>query len=906
MAKRPLIMKLARKISIESLTFTGITETDPEYKILDPVVTDEMARVGLGLKVRKWLTAEDVAGAVGKDAPHCEKELWKLADAGVCKVAKMDGEDKYFLPIWVPGIMECMVANKKNAEKHPIIGQCFEEYTRRRTQLLAPNMTVGNGLMRVIPVEKAISGETTARTFEEVSGYVENAYMLAVSDCTCRRARRLMGEGCGHIETDMCIQLDDGAEFFVRTGKARQIDKKEAYEILKRAEDNGLVHQTPNLDGPGKTLAICNCCGCSCFSLRVGEYYNAYDFVRSNYVSKVDADKCVACGQCVESCQVNALKLGQKLCSSTPVVIGYEHPTPADNLWGEDKWNPDFRTTRENVVETGTSPCKTACPAHIGVQGYIKLAAQGKYREALELIKEENPFPAVCGRVCNRRCEDACTRGDVDEPIAIDEIKKFIAQADLKAETRYVPPLLNQIGKPYPQKVAVVGAGPAGLSCAYYLARKGYPVTVFEKEARLGGMLTMGIPSYRLEKDVIDAEIDVLREMGVTFKTGVEVGKDVSLATLREQGFRAFYVAVGAQGGRKVGIPGEDAAGVRTGVDFLKAVNLGTASSLSGRTVVIGGGNVAIDVARTAVRSGSASVSLYCLEGRDAMPAAADEVAEAEAEGVSVNDAWGPKEILVEDGKVKGVVFKKCVSVFDADKRFNPRYDESTQRTVECDDVLLSIGQSIEWGNLLRGTKAVLNRNDTIQADGFTYQTAEPDVFAGGDALTGPKFAIDAIAAGKEAAVSIHRFVQPGQSLVIGRDRRLYKELDKKGAELAGFDAAPRQKPVHGDAAKAAATFRDLRGTLTEEQLKKETERCLGCGATVVDEYKCVGCGICTTKCRFDAISLVKRTDVHGGVFEKAILGVMVPTMLKRGAMIAMKPMTGMFKKGKTERTLVK
>ena len=793
--------------------------------------------------------------------------------------------------------MECMVANKANAEKFPVLGECFEEYTRRRTKILAPNLPVGKGLMRVIPVEKAISGETKARSFEEVSKYVEEAYMLAVSDCTCRRSRRLMGEGCGHLETDMCIQLNDGAEYFVRTGKARQITKEEAYEILQRAEDNGLVHQTPNLDGPGNTLAICNCCGCSCFALRVGEYYNAFDFSRSNYVSQVDPEKCVACGQCVENCQVNALKLGQKLCSKTPVVTEFKHKKPQNNMWGADKWNPEFRTTRVNVVESGTSPCKTNCPAHIAIQGYIKFAAQGKYREALELIKKENPFPAVCGRICNRRCEQACTRGDVDEAVAIDEIKKFIAQQDLDAKTRYIPAMLNQTGKAFTNKIAVVGAGPAGLSCAFYLALKGYPVTVFEKQKRLGGMLTLGIPSFRLEKDVVDAEIEVLREMGVTFKTGVEVGKDVTLDDLRKQGFEAFYVAIGAQGGRKIGVPGEDAKGVFAGVDFLRAINMGEDLRLSGKTVVIGGGNVAVDVARTAARAGSESVAMFCLETRDIMPAALDEIEETEAEGISVNNAWGPKEILVEGGKVKAVVFKKCTAVFDAERRFNPQYDEANLKTVECDNVLLSIGQSILWGNLLEGSKAELNRNNTVKADPFTYQTAQADVFVGGDALTGPKFAIDAIAAGKEGAVSIHRFVQPGQSLVIGRDRRQYKELDKKNAELESYDTMPRQRAGNAEAAKAKTSFRDLRGTLTAEQVKLETERCLGCGATICDQYMCVGCGICTTKCQFDAIKLVKRSDAFGVPFEKTVTGVMVPNILKRGATIAVKPLVGLFSK---------
>jgi NADPH-dependent glutamate synthase beta subunit-like oxidoreductase/Na+-translocating ferredoxin:NAD+ oxidoreductase RNF subunit RnfB len=900
MVTRPLIMKLANKISIESKTYTGIKETDPEYKILDPVVTNEMAEVGLGLKVRKFLTTTEIARKVNKTEDYCREQLWKLSDAGVCKVTKRkDGVDTWFLPIWVPGIMEMMVANKENVEKYPVIAECFEEYTRRRTAMLAPNMPIGNGLMRAIPVEKAISGETTARSFEEISEYIEKAYMLSVSDCSCRRSRRLMGEGCGHLEKDMCIQLNDGAEYYVRTGKGRQIAKEEAYEILRRAEENGLVHEMPNLDGPGEGLAICNCCGCSCFALRVGEYYNAFDFNRSNYVSQIDTEKCVGCGQCVENCQVNALKLGQKLCSKTPVVTEFKHDHPQNTKWGPDKWNPEYRTTREDVVDTGTAPCKTNCPAHIAIQGYIKLAAQGKYREALELIKKENPFPAICGRICNRRCESSCTRGDIDEPIAIDEIKKFIAQQDLNSETRYVPTMINQTGKAFTNKIAVIGAGPAGLSCAFFLSQKGYPVTVFEKENKLGGMLTLGIPSFRLEKDVVEAEINILKEMSVTFKTGTEVGKDVTLDQLRSEGYEAFYVAIGAQGGRKIGVPGEDAQGVITGVDFLRNINLNDNTKLYGSTVVVGGGNVAIDVARAAIRAGSSDVSMFCLESRTIMPAAVDEIEDAEAEEIVINNSWGPKEIIVEEGKAKGIIFKKCTTVFDANHNFNPQYDENNTITVECENVLLSVGQSIIWRDLLEGSKIGLNRNQTCKADSFTYQTEQPDIFVGGDVYTGPKFAIDAIAAGKEGAVSIHRFVQPGQSLIIGRDRRQYKELDKKNVLIPvdNYDNSSRQKLSKVDDSKEKETFCDLRGTFTEEQIKKETERCLGCGATIVDQYACVGCGICTTKCKFDAIHLVKRTDTHGVQFEKAITGVMVPNMIKRAGRIAIKNVSRLFSK---------
>lgn len=884
---RPLIMKLATKISVEAKSYTGITVHDPEYRILEPVVTDEMAEVALAAKVRKNMTAEEIASRCKKPLEETKRLLWDLAVAGVMRVHHADGSDYYMLPIWVPGIMEMMVANKEQAEKYPVMAECFEEYTRRRTKLLGPNIPVGKGLMRVIPVEEAINGESHAADYEEVSSYIEKAWRLCVSDCTCRRSRRLMGEGCGHLEQDMCIQLDEGADYFIRTGVGREITKEEAYEILKRAEENGLVHEIQNLDGEGKTVAICNCCTCSCFSLRVGKYYMSPDFNRSNYVSRVDVDKCTACGQCVENCQVNALHLGRKLCVKTPIPEK-ETETPHDHVWmlNKKRWNPEFRFNRDEIDESGTAPCKTNCPAHIAVQGYIKLAAQGKYMEALELIKKNNPFPAVCGHICNRRCEDACSRADVDEPVAIDEIKKFIAEQELNAENRFIPKMLNPQGEKYGKKIAVIGGGPGGLSCAYYLQARGYDVTVFEKSGRLGGMLTLGIPAFRLEKDVVDAEIEVLREMGTEFRTGVEVGKDVTIRQLRQQGYLAFYLAVGAQGGRKLGVEGEEAEGVQSGVAFLRNVNIDETTRLEGRTVVVGGGNVAIDVARTAIRTGSSEVSLYCLESAEEMPTQAEEQKEAEDEGITLNCGWGPKRILTKDGHVTGIELKRCTAVFDENHRFCPQYDENDTITAECENILVSIGQSIQWGSMLDGTRVRLNRNQTVMADERTYQTGEPDIFAGGDAYTGPKFAIDAIAAGKEAAESIHRFVQPGQSLIIGRPAGKYHELDKDNVDWDSFNHTPRERPAMPDPELAKHTMRDLRGTFTEEQVKKETERCLGCGATVVDQNICVGCGICTTKCKFDAIHLERRYDGHEVPYEKLIVGHMAPTLIKRGAKI--------------------
>ena len=856
MAHRPNILKLATKISLESLTYTGITYDDPEYKILEPIVDDDMCEIMMHMRLEANRTAEEIARRAKKDLAFTMEQLNKLKVAGVIRSRRVDGKECWYYPIWVPGIMEGVLSNREQCDRYPVLGECFEAYTRVRVSMLAPFMDVGMNLMRVIPVQSAIENNSRKASYDEVAKLIEDAWAVSVGPCSCRRARRLMGEGCGHLEEDMCMYLNDNAVNYSETGSHRRISKEEAFEILKRAEDNGLVHELNVTPGYDDTTAICNCCSCSCFALRIASYFRAPDAIRTNYIAKVDKEKCVACGQCVENCQLNAVRLGQKLCPR-PANEPRPAETPRNTLWFGKRYDPDYRTNRTDVMPEGTAPCKAACPAHVPVQAYIRLASEGRCAEALELIKKELPFPAVCGRICNRKCEDVCTRGEIDAPVAIDEIKKYIAEQELSAETRFVPKLLNQIGKPYPEKIAVIGAGPAGLSCAYYLAVKGYPVTVFEKEQVLGGMLTLGIPSFRLEKSVINAEIDVLRELGVTFRTGVEIGKDLSLDDLRRDEYKAFYLAIGASKGTELGIPGEALYGVSSGIDFLRKVNQGERPEIGTDVAVIGGGNVAMDVARAALRLG-AHVTVYYRRNEEEMPADRDEVAEAKAEGVCFRYLTAPVEIQGE-GTVSALKLEKMVpGARDAGGRLSIRGSGEFE-TVPTTAVLVATGQKVDLGGI--GLRAGMK--GTVEADEMTCQTEIPDVFAGGDVVTGPQFVIDAIAAGKEAAVSIHRFVHAGQTLTLGRDHRDYRAFDKATVQigLGGFDTAPRQKAAGLKGTEAGTSFNDLRGTFSEEQVKAECARCLGCGTAVVDEYMCVGCGICTTKCRFDAIHLEKVYD---------------------------------------------
>ncbi len=866
MEKRPNILKLCTKISLESLTYTGITYKDCEYRILNPIVDDDMCEVMMHMKLDTPRTTEEIARRCKKDVKWTEEQLEKLRTAGVCRT--MEGKNGHkagwYYPIWVPGIMEGVLSNREQCDKYPDLGKCFEEYTRLRLAPLAPTLqhgTRGMAFMRVMPVMSAIENDSHAAYYDEVAGIIEKAFAISVGPCSCRRSRRLIGEGCGHLEEDMCMYVNDNALNMIKSGAHRPVTKEEAYEILQRAEDNGLVHEVNQTPGFDEVTAICNCCGCSCYGLRIANYFRANQAIHSNYVAKVDSSKCVACGQCVENCQANALKLGQK-CSTVDPDISKTYRNDVEVPWDKKTYNVEYRTNRTDVMPSGTSPCKAACPAHIPVQGYLRLAAEGRYTEALELIKKENPFPAVCGRICNKKCEEACSRASIDEAVAIDDIKKFIAEKDLDSKTRFVPKMLNQIGKPYPEKIAVIGAGPAGLSCAYYLAVKGYPVTVFEKEKELGGMLTLGIPSFRLDKKVVKAEIDVLKKLGVKFKTGVEIGKDKTLDQLRKDGFKAFFLAIGASKGTKVGCAGDDMDGVFTGLDFLRAVNMGEKPAIGKNVAVIGGGNVAIDVARAAVRLGAKTTIVY-RRGEEQMPAAADEVAEAKEEGVKFKFLAAPAEI---SGEGKAQELKVEIMELKDGKPVGTGEFE----TMAVSAVISAIGQKIDMSGI-EGIKAGVKGN--VSVDKY-LQTSAPDVFAGGDVVTGPKFAIDAIAAGKEASISIHRYVHPGQTQDLGRDNRDYKPLDIKTLAISaeGFDCAPRQKVAAVSGKEAKKTMSDLRGTLTEEQIKKEAARCLGCGSVVLDEDMCFGCGICTTKCKFGAITLEKYMDTKYESYHKTLL----------------------------------
>ena len=899
---REPIAKLGKKITDripQKLGLKKITRNDPEYWGLAGVLTDEEALLALKLGVRKPKTLSEIVKISGLEEKKCEALLEEMSRKGLLEYNWENAahEKQYVLPMYVPGCAEFFNMNAKILESNPEMGTFFEHMSRLPLEKITPFVPEGGaGIgMHVIPVEKAIEMENESVDLEHISYWLskyEGKY--AASPCSCRRSRLTHDEGCADDPEGWCVAVGDMADYVVETQKdGRYISKEEALDIFRQAEENGFVHQITNIDGKDKIFAICNCNVNVCYALRTSQLFNTPNMSRSAYIAKVEKQNCVACGKCVEACPAGAVKLGQKLCDKEGCEITYPRmPLPGDQPWGEHMWTHNYRdVNRINCYDAGTAPCKTACPAHIGIQGYLQLAKEGRYEDALALIKKDNPLPAVCGHVCNRRCEDACTRGTIDEAVAIDEVKRFIAERDLNAETRFIPKkTIPSLKGGFEEKIAIIGAGPAGLSCAYFLALTGYKPTIFEKNAEPGGMLRYGIPSYKLEKDLLAAEIDVIRQLGVEIRCGVEVGKDVTIEDLREQGYKGFYAAIGCQRGRKPGISGENAEGAYAAVDFLREAGAKESFALEGDVVVVGGGNVAIDAARISSRCTDAKISMFCLEAREKMPASNEEIEEALEEGIELNCGWGPKEVLEEDGHVSGVVFKKCTRVFDAQGRFSPEYDENDTVTVPCRHVIFSVGQAIDWGHMLDNLHVELRPNGGALANKLTYQTSEPDIFVGGDVYTGPKFAIDAIAAGREGAVSLHRYVHEHCTLTIGRNRRDFIELDKENIKVETYDSSSRQIPPKADVKEQAKTFRDLSQSLTEEQVKKETSRCLSCGASVVDPNKCIGCGVCTTKCMFDAIHL--HREIPGASIMRALedkLKYILPNMVKQSIKVKFK-----------------
>ena len=419
--EREVIIKLGHMVTNRipyRLGFKKLTKYDPEYWGLSMLCTDEMAEVALKMGVRKPKTLPELVKLTGMEEKHLEELLEEMSFSGVVEYnwENPQHEKQYVLPMFVPGSAEFTNMNATILERHPEMGRFFERMSRLPLENVTPMVPPGGaGIgMHVIPVEKAIEMENESISIEHISHWLDKYEgKYAASPCSCRRSRVTYDEGCADDPEGWCIAVGDMADYVVETGKGgRYITREEALDIFRQGEENGFVHQITNIDGEDKIFAICNCNVNVCYALRTSQLFNTPNLSRSAYVARVTKEDCVACGKCVESCPAGAVKLGQKLCTKDGKEVEYpKHVLPSEQKWGPHMWDEDYRdNNRINCYDTGTAPCKTACPAHIAVQGYLKMASQGRYRDALALIKKDNPLPAICGRICNRRCEDACTR----------------------------------------------------------------------------------------------------------------------------------------------------------------------------------------------------------------------------------------------------------------------------------------------------------------------------------------------------------------------------------------------------------------------------------------------------------------------------------------------------------------
>jgi NADPH-dependent glutamate synthase beta subunit-like oxidoreductase len=508
---------------------------------------------------------------------------------------------------------------------------------------------------------------------------------------------------------------------------------------------------------------------------------------------------------------------------------------------------------KSGVEKQETSSCKVECPAHIDVQGYVNLAVKGKFQEALQLIKVASPFPSICGRVCHHPCESACNRDQIDEPVAIHSIERFLADLDLKVGKRYMPGIKDK----KEEKVAIIGSGPAGLTCSYYLAQEGYNVTIFEKAPVVGGMLTRGIPSYRLPREIVEAEIQLIRDMGVSMKTGVEVGKDITIAQLRKEGFKAFFIAIGAQECIGLGIEGEDLDGVHSGLDYLRQVNLGKPVRLGKNVAVIGGGNVALDAARSARRLGSQNASIIYRRSLEEIPSRPEEIARCEEEGIPLNTLAQPVRFIGKNGRVKAIeCIKMRLTEPDESGRRSPEPIPGSEFTIEADAVITALGQESDWACLTPECACTLTEWGTMNVDTLTLQSDDPDIFAGGDAVRGPQSVIEAIADGRQAAISIDRYLS-GQNLRLGRDRA-FKAITEPQKEK--YDPAARAQMPCLEPQDRLKTFNEVQLGLAEAVAVQEAKRCISCGTCCVqacpydvmqfnqEVTKAVKCDLCVDK----------------------------------------------------------
>jgi formate dehydrogenase (NADP+) beta subunit len=547
-------------------------------------------------------------------------------------------------------------------------------------------------------------------------------------------------------------------------------------------------------------------------------------------------------------------------------------------------------------------PCFKACPVGTEAGRYVALIAEGNYREAYAVARRPNPLASICGRVCAAPCEPACRRGALDEPIAIRALKRFVTErfgVESMMDVDLLRGIYGERLQRYPEdRVAIIGAGPAGLAAAHDLALSGYPVTIFEAQTVPGGMLRLGIPEYRLPRELIKLEINAILNLGVELRLNARLGRDFLLSDLRGQGFRAIFLAPGAQRSRDLELPGADLDGVLKGVDFLLNVNMGYRVELGQRVLVVGGGNVAVDVARAAIRTpvreeainpglnivtaldvarsavrfGAKDVHIVCLESLETMPADREEIHEAGREGIEIHAGRGPQRILGEGGRVTGLETIECSAVFDAQRRFNPTFVPGTELAMAADTVVLAIGQACDLSFLKPEDGVAVTARGTLQVDPKTLATTSPGIYAGGDAAFGPRIAIEAIADGKRAAASMHSYLR-GAGLSARPVEVLLEPLPEY-RRILDYEGVLRQRPPALPIERRIG-IAEIEQCFSEKTARLEASRCLHCWVNTIFHEdpelgtECILCGICADVCPEECITFVRPAEIIMGPAER-------------------------------------
>ncbi len=895
---RKKIIRLSKLFSGKLSRYYRINAESYEYRILSILLTEKQADVALAAGLRKERTVSVLSRKSGYTIEEVTRVANDLAELGLFSTWMDDGTRKYYMDAFFPATMINVLTNKTVVANHPELGELYDKYAAKLDDMFPDNRAVGTGMVRVLPVQDSVSIDSSAAAvrigtqddddddesdesdgsdesaegisdddgivskYEKISFYLNKANRFCLSSCACAVARRLTCEGDGFIEDDKCLHLDRMAEYYIETCRGREISRQEAFDFIRKTDAAGYLHVLVNTYGRGRALTICTSKYSTCFGLRGAISRGTYASVASNFIAGYSESDCIACKECMKKCPTNALRMSSRFSMADIQKI----LSPKRRRENEAE-HIDYRDSFEECDKSGTSPCISFCRLQMPVQSFLELTKAGEYEKAYGLMLENNPFPSITSLLCVCKSERNCLRFRMDEPVAIKDIERFLSE---KCSGTYPLPNTQKIdGGTYDDRIAIIGSGVAGMSCAYFLAKKGYRPVIFEKQRIPGGALATHVPAYRIKRDVVEQEILKLERMGVEIRCGISVGEDITIDELRNAGFRAFLVAIGMQKGEIMPAAGNDADGIYTGMDYLRKLNMNEITTHKGAVVIVGDGIVAFSIARSIIRKSGNDVFLFTSCRREEIDMELEELLNTESEGVEIVNGWAISEVLNTDGRVSAAVFKKIVrknpydiSRGDEEDDDDDAYDDEDTRTIECATLIYAGQQKVDWCGLDKQFGVEVNpENDLPTINERTLETSAPGVFVAGEMAEGEFGAADSINEGRLAAESIHRYLRQGQNLVAGRRKGNYSPVNKDAVNYQTIDYVRVQR-INADYEKKHMNRRNFslgKKTYTEDQAKLESSRCLNCGKVAYDDGKCIGCGQCVVKCPTGAIWMEKR-----------------------------------------------